>query len=78
MIDEPTEGLAPRIVEQLAGFLCEIRDRGVSVLLVEQRLSIALDVSERVYVMGHGRIVFEGTPQDLRASDTVRREWLEV
>ncbi len=78
MVDEPTEGLAPRIVEQVGRFLCEIRDRGVSVLLVEQKLSIALDVSQRLYVMGHGRVVFEGTPQDLRASDSVRREWLEV
>ena len=78
MIDEPTEGLAPRIVEQVGSFLCEIRQRGVSVLLVEQKLSIALDVSERLYVMGHGRIVFEGSPRDLRASEAVRKEWLEV
>jgi branched-chain amino acid transport system ATP-binding protein len=78
MIDEPTEGLAPKIVEKVAAFLCEIRKRGVSVLLVEQKLAIALDVSERLYVMGHGRVVFEGTPQELRANVAVRKEWLEV
>jgi branched-chain amino acid transport system ATP-binding protein len=78
MIDEPTEGLAPKIVEQVGAFLREIARRGVSVLLVEQKLAIALDISRRLYVMGHGRIVFEGTPQDLRANEVVRAEWLEV
>jgi branched-chain amino acid transport system ATP-binding protein len=78
MIDEPTEGLAPKIVEQVGAFLSEIKRRGVSVLLVEQKLDIALDISQRVYVMGQGRVVFEGTPQELRANDAVRREWLEV
>ena len=78
MIDEPTEGLAPRIVEQVGAFLVEIARRGVAVLLVEQKLAIALDVSHRVYVMGHGRIVFEGTPDQLKANDAVRKEWLEV
>ncbi len=78
MIDEPTEGLAPMLVEQVSGFLAEIATRGVSVLLVEQKLTIALNISQRVYVMGHGRIVFEGTPEDLRANDQVRKEWLEV
>ena len=47
-------------------------------LLVEQKLTIALDVCERLYVMGHGQIVFEGTAQDLRGNETVRKEWLEV
>ncbi len=78
MIDEPTEGLAPKIVEQVGAFLSTIKQRGISVLLVEQKLAIALDISERVYVVGHGRIVFEGTPQDLRANEAVRKEWLEV
>lgn len=78
MIDEPTEGLAPKIVEQVGAFLSEIKRRGVSVLLVEQKLDIALDISQRVYVMGQGRVVFEGTPRELRANDVVRREWLEV
>jgi branched-chain amino acid transport system ATP-binding protein len=78
MIDEPTEGLAPKIVEQVANLFEEIRNRGVSILLVEQKLTIALRISQRVYVMGHGRIVFEGSPDDLRANDSVRKEWLEV
>ena len=78
MIDEPTEGLAPKIVELVAGYLKELQRRGVSVLLVEQKLTIALEISERCYVMGHGSIVFEGTPTDLRANADVRKEWLEV
>ncbi|QAZ41589.1 ABC transporter ATP-binding protein [Methylibium sp. Pch-M] len=78
LVDEPTEGLAPKLVEQVAGFLRELQQRGMAVLLVEQKLTIALDVAQRCYVMGHGRIVFEGTPADLRADAEVRREWLEV
>ena len=54
MIDEPTEGLAPKIVELVAAYLQRLRDRGVSVLLIEQKLTIALEISQRVYVMGHG------------------------
>ncbi len=78
MIDEPTEGLAPKIVELVGEYLRELKRRGISVLLVEQKLTIALEVSERCLVMGHGRIVFEGTPTALRADAYVRKEWLEV
>ncbi len=78
MIDEPTEGLAPKIVELVAEFLKTLKDRGVSVLLVEQKLTIALEISQRCYVMGHGAIVFEGSPTDLRGNAEVRKEWLEV
>lgn len=78
MIDEPTEGLAPKIVDQVANLFDEIAKRGISILLVEQKLTIALRISKRVYVMGHGQIVFEGTPDDLRANEAVRKEWLEV
>jgi branched-chain amino acid transport system ATP-binding protein len=78
MIDEPTEGLAPKIVEQVAEYLQALKHRGISVLLVEQKLAIALDISQRVYVMGHGHIVFEGTPRDLRENAQIRKEWLEV
>ena len=78
MIDEPTEGLAPKIVEQVARLFEEIRKRGVSILLVEQKLAIALDISERLYVMGHGHIVFEGKPRDVRENAAMRKEWLEV
>jgi branched-chain amino acid transport system ATP-binding protein len=78
MIDEPTEGLAPKIVELVAEYLRELKRRGISVLLVEQKLTIALEVADRCLVMGHGQIVFTGTPAELRADATVRREWLEV
>jgi branched-chain amino acid transport system ATP-binding protein len=78
MIDEPTEGLAPKIVDLVAEYLKELKNRGISVLLVEQKLAIALEISQRVYVMGHGSIVFEGTPDELRANVNVRKEWLEV
>ena len=78
MIDEPTEGLAPLIVQQVGDLIAEIARRGVAILLVEQKLSIAMRISHRVYVMGHGRIVFEGTPAELRANEAVRKEWLEV
>jgi branched-chain amino acid transport system ATP-binding protein len=78
MIDEPTEGLAPKIVELVARLFDEIKNRGISILLVEQKLTIALKVCQRLYVMGHGQIVFEGSPDALRAQEQVRREWLEV
>lgn len=78
MIDEPTEGLAPRIVEQVGAFLGELQQRGISVLLVEQKLAIALRISQRVYLMGHGAMVFVGTPAELQAQAAIRKEWLEV
>ena len=78
MIDEPTEGLAPKLVEQVGILIEEIAQRGISVLLVEQKLNIALKISQRLYIMGHGQIVFEGTPDEFRANDKVRQEWLEV
>jgi branched-chain amino acid transport system ATP-binding protein len=58
--------------------LSEIAGRGVAILLVEQKLTIALRISQRLYVMGHGQIVFDGTPDALAANGDVRREWLEV
>ena len=78
LIDEPTEGLAPMLVEQVGRLLAEIARRGVAILLVEQKLTIAMTISQRLYVMGHGRIVFEGTPADIDANPDIRREWLEV
>ncbi len=78
MIDEPTEGLAPKMVELVAGLLERIAARGVAILLVEQKLTIALRISKRLYVMGHGRIAFEGTADALKANEAVRKEWLEV
>ena len=78
LIDEPTEGLAPMIVQVVGEVIKEIHRRGVSVVLVEQKLAIALKVSNRVCVMGHGRIVFEGTPQDLTSNPQLMKDWLAV
>jgi len=78
IIDEPTEGLAPQVVEQVSGFLKTLRSRGVSVLLIEQKLTIALTISDRIAVMGHGRVVFEGAGTALLGDSQVRQEWLEV
>jgi len=78
MIDEPTEGLAPKLVEQVADLLKEIASRGLSILLIEQKLAIAMEISDRLIVMGHGQLVFEGTADELRADNKIRQEWLEV
>jgi len=78
IVDEPTEGLAPKIIQQLGAFIGRLRNSGIGVLLIEQKLDIAMDVSDRVYVMGHGELVFGGAPDELRRADEVRREWLEV
>lgn len=78
MIDEPTEGLSPQMVKRVADLLQEIARRGIATLLVEQKLFIALDIAHRVYVMGHGQVVFEGTPNEFKSCDDVRKEWLEV
>lgn len=78
IIDEPTEGLAPKIVELVAQYLKELKRRGISVLLIEQKLTIAMDISDHCMVMGHGSIVFNGTPAELRGDSYIRKEWLEV
>jgi branched-chain amino acid transport system ATP-binding protein len=78
IIDEPTEGLAPKIVELVGQYLQELKSRGISVLLIEQKLTIAMNISDRALVMGHGSIVFQGTPDSLRADPYTRKEWLEV
>ncbi|WP_374641468.1 ABC transporter ATP-binding protein [Hydrogenophaga sp.] len=78
IIDEPTEGLAPKIVELVGEYLKKLKARGISVLLIEQKLTIAMNISDRALVMGHGSIVFEGTPDTLRADPYTRKEWLEV
>ena len=78
MIDEPTEGLAPLIVQQVGELIARIAKAGVAILLVEQKLSIAMKISNRVYIMGHGRVVFEGTPEQLKNNAAIREEWLEV
>ena len=78
IIDEPTEGLAPKIVELVGEYLQALKARGISVLLIEQKLTIAMTISDRALVMGHGAIVFQGTPDSLRADNYIRKEWLEV
>ena len=78
IIDEPTEGLAPKIVELVGQYLQKLKERGISVLLIEQKLTIAMAISDRALVMGHGSIVFQGTPDSLRADAYIRKEWLEV
>jgi len=78
IIDEPTEGLAPKIVELVGQYLKTLKEKGVSVLLIEQKLTIAMQISDRALVMGHGSIVFDGTPDSLRADSMTRKEWLEV
>src|SRR5689334_9144795 len=78
LIDEPTEGLAPKIVAQVAECIRDMQRKGVSVVLVEQKLAIALKVSSRVCVMGHGRVVFEGTPAQLEADRGLLSQWLAV
>jgi branched-chain amino acid transport system ATP-binding protein len=78
LVDEPTEGLSLAMVEQVATLLREVARRGVAILLVEQKLTIALDLCDRVNVMGHGRIVFDGTVSEFSSDPGVRAEWLEV
>lgn len=78
IIDEPTEGLAPKIVELVGQYLKTLKSKGISVLLIEQKLTIAMAISDRALVMGHGTIVFQGTPDSLRADAHIRKEWLEV
>ncbi len=78
IIDEPTEGLAPKIVELVGQYLQTLKVKGISVLLIEQKLTIAMAISDRALVMGHGSIVFDGTPDTLRADAYIRKEWLEV
>ncbi len=78
IIDEPTEGLAPKIVELVGQYLKTLKAKGISVLLIEQKLTIAMAISDRALVMGHGTIVFQGTPDSLRADTYIRKEWLEV
>jgi branched-chain amino acid transport system ATP-binding protein len=78
MIDEPTEGLAPHIIARVVEVVEDIRRHGVAVILVEQKLTIALRISDRINIIGHGQIVYSGTPRQLSEDSEVRRRWLEV
>jgi branched-chain amino acid transport system ATP-binding protein len=78
LIDEPTEGLAPMVVEQVERILTEVHRSGTPILLVEQSMETALALAQRVYVMSKGRIVFSGSVRELQASDEVRKQYLEI
>ena len=78
MIDEPTEGLSPQMVGNVEKLLKKIAEKGVSILLVEQKLTIAFNLSKKLFIMGHGKIVYEGTPVDINNNQSIIKEWLEV
>ena len=78
LVDEPTEGLAPMIVEQVERILGAIHKSGTPILLVEQSMETALALAQRVYVMSKGQIVFSGSVRELQASESVRKQYLEV
>ena len=78
MIDEPTEGLSPQMVEKVEKLIRKIASKGVAIVLVEQKLTIAFKLSDRLYVMGHGKIVYEGTSKEISKNDNIIKEWLEV
>jgi branched-chain amino acid transport system ATP-binding protein len=78
LLDEPSEGLAPKVVQEVGNALGEIRQSGVAILLVEQNLALALRAADRIYVMSKGRIVFEGTAPALRSDPTVLHRYLGV
>ena len=78
MIDEPTEGLSPQMVDKVEQLIRKIASKGVAILLVEQKLTIAFKLSNRLYVMGHGKIVYEGTSKEILKNDNIIKEWLEV
>jgi len=78
LVDEPTEGLAPLLVQSLTEILREINKRGTTILLVEQTLEVATALSHRLYVMDQGRIQFEGTPDTLRRDPTIQQRFLQL
>jgi len=78
LVDEPTEGLAPLLVQSLTHILREINRRGTTILLVEQTLEVAMALSHRLYVMDQGRIQFEGTPDALRQDPTIQQRFLQL
>jgi branched-chain amino acid transport system ATP-binding protein len=78
MVDEPTEGLSPKMIETVKEILLLIAEKGISILLVEQKLAMALEISKRIYVISHGRFVFEGTVDDFKSNPNIQKEYLEV
>ncbi|MCP4361365.1 MAG: ABC transporter ATP-binding protein [Chloroflexi bacterium] len=78
LLDEPSEGLAPLIVAEISRIIRQLRDEGLSILIVEQNLAMALEMADRVYVMNKGQIVFNGTPTELQTAETVMHQYLGV
>lgn len=78
LIDEPTEGLAPKVVDALAEVILEMKRRGLALLLLEQKLAMVMRLTDRVFVMGRGEIVFSGTVSEFQENEAVRKTWLEV
>lgn len=78
LVDEPTEGLAPQIIKQLLDVFQTIKQSGVAILLVEQKLNLALQLADRFVILGHGQAVFDGSREDLQNNIELRKEWLEV
>ena len=78
LMDEPTEGLAPLIVREIARLMLELKQKHQSILLVEQNLSLALEIADRIYVMSKGRIVFEGAPDALSRDEDVKKQYLGI
>jgi branched-chain amino acid transport system ATP-binding protein len=78
LLDEPTEGLAPQVVEAVANVIREIHQSGVSVLLVEQAMEVIIELAETIFVMSKGEIVFKGTPEELTARPEISEKYLEV
>jgi branched-chain amino acid transport system ATP-binding protein len=78
LIDEPTEGLAPKIVETVEQVIQDIHQHNIPILLVEQNMRVALRLAGRIYVISKGKIVFQGTGQELKEAHEVREKYLEV
>jgi branched-chain amino acid transport system ATP-binding protein len=78
LMDEPSEGLAPMVIQEVGVVIKQLRQEGASILLAEQNLPLAMDVADYMYVINKGAMVFEGTPAELRASPETEREYLAV
>jgi branched-chain amino acid transport system ATP-binding protein len=78
LLDEPSEGLAPIVVREIGRLLGRLKSEGLSILLVEQNVRLALRVADRVYVMNKGQIVYHGSPRELEADEDIKRRYLGV
>jgi branched-chain amino acid transport system ATP-binding protein len=78
LLDEPSEGLAPMLVRQVAETIRRLRSEGMAILLVEQNLHLALELADKVYIMTKGRVVYEGLPEELAGDDRTKEEQLGI